>query len=58
MVWPAWELAGGIGRSLEMAQKLAEPEVRRRIAPLILQAREKDAEAVGHIERALARTGP
>jgi hypothetical protein len=34
---------------------LAEPEVRRKIVPLILQSREKDAEAADHLERALEK---
>ena len=44
-----------IGRSLDMARQLAEPGVRRQVAPLILHARDEDAEAIAHIERALAR---
>jgi hypothetical protein len=37
------------------AKELAEPAVRRRSASLILQARDQDAKAAEHIERALAR---
>jgi hypothetical protein len=54
----AWQIAdhvGGFGFDEKMTRKLAEPDVRRRIAPLILQARGKDEEAAAHIERALAR---
>jgi hypothetical protein len=39
------------------ARKLAEPAVRRQSASLILQARDQDAKAVEHIERALAMGG-
>jgi len=39
----------------ETVGKLAEPGVRRQLVSLILQARDKDAEAADHIERALAR---
>jgi hypothetical protein len=38
-----------------VARKLAEPEIRRKIVSLILQAREKDRQAAEHIEGALAQ---
>ena len=50
-----WNCVGGIGYSDEHVKKLGEPAVRRQITPLILQARDRDAEAAGHIERALAK---
>jgi len=46
---------GGLGRDEGKVRKLAEPEVRRQIVPIIRAARDKDAEAAGHIERALAK---
>jgi hypothetical protein len=50
------DLQGGWDpHSVEIARKLAGPEVRRQIAQLILQARDKDAEAAAHIEGALAK---
>lgn len=55
LMWQIWGLVGGIGFADEHVKKLAEPTVRRQIAPIILQARDKDAEAAGHIERALAK---
>ena len=55
LMWKIWGLVGGIGRSDEKVKKFAEPEIRRRIAPIILEARDKDAEASDHIEKALAR---
>ena len=55
LMWCIWNLAGGIGHSDAHVNKFAEPAVRRQIAPLILQARDKDAQAADHIERALAK---
>ena len=54
-MWKVWQLVGGPGRSEENVRKLAEPEVRRSMAPLIEQARDKDAEAAEHIENALKK---
>ena len=45
----------GYGWSEEHMHKLAEPATRRRIAELIGQCRVHDADAVAHMERALAR---
>ena len=55
LIWQTWHLVGGIGFSADKIDKLARPGVRRQIAALILQARDRDAEAADHIERALAR---
>jgi hypothetical protein len=44
----------GWGRSPEHLALLADPDVRRRVAPLILAARDRDAAAADEIERALA----
>lgn len=55
-----WDLMG-YGpeiRSERQCKILATPEYRRQIIPLILQARDKDAEAADHIERALAKQAP
>jgi hypothetical protein len=54
LMWDVWGAAGGNGYSDAHVQKLADPAVRRKIAPIIQHAREKDEEAIGHIERALA----
>lgn len=54
LMWKVWDLAGGNGNP-EAWRHLADPAVRRQMAPLILQARDKDAEAADHIERALGR---
>jgi len=54
LMWKLWDLAGGNGNP-EAYRKLADPAVRRQMVPVILQARDKDAEAVNHIERALAK---
>jgi hypothetical protein len=53
LMWEIWELAGGIDNS-EAYLQLADPAVRRAMADLILEARDKDARAADHIERALA----
>jgi hypothetical protein len=55
LMWEIWGKVGGIGRSDEKSRTLAEPEVRRQIIPIIRAARDRDIEAAGHIERALAR---
>jgi hypothetical protein len=44
----------GWGRSPGHLELFADPDVRRRIAPLILEARDRDAAAADEIERALA----
>ncbi len=53
LMWQIWGLAGGNGRSDDHVRRLADPDVRRAIAPLILRAREKDIQAADFIERAL-----
>ena len=54
LMWDVWTCAGGNGRDLEKARRLADPVVRRRIVPIIKEARAFDAEAAGHLARALA----
>ena len=54
LMWRVWGL-NGLDRTDENARKLADPEVRRQIVPTILQARDKYEEAIGHLERGLAR---
>jgi len=56
LMWQVWNLVGGIDNP-EAYLKLAEPGMRRQIVPVILQARDRDAEAADHIERALAQAG-
>jgi hypothetical protein len=55
LMWRVWGLAGGIGRDESNVRALARPDVRREIVQVIHQARDKDAEAAGHIARALER---
>lgn len=55
LMWQVWGAVGGIGHSEEKVMKLAEPDARRKIVPIILGAQEKDAQAAEHIERALSR---
>ncbi|MCJ7736643.1 MAG: hypothetical protein MUQ10_04925 [Anaerolineae bacterium] len=51
LMWVVWELAGGIGNP-DGYRALADPAVRRAMAGIILQARDSDARAADHIERA------
>jgi hypothetical protein len=53
LAWRLWDLAGGNGNP-EAWRRFADPAVRRRMAPIIREARDKDAAAALHIERALA----
>jgi hypothetical protein len=55
LMWQLWDLAGGNGHP-EAWRKFADPAVRRQMAPIIQQARDRDAQAVDHIEQALARS--
>ncbi len=55
-MWRLWDLAGGIGNA-EGYKKLADPAVRRAMAAIIRESQAKDAEAAGHIERALTKGG-
>ena len=54
LMWNLWDLAGGIGNP-QGWKLLADPSVRRRMIPLIRQARENDQQAATHLERALSR---
>jgi hypothetical protein len=56
--WKIADLVGGFGFEESMVRKLADPGIRREIVPLILEARDKDAEAAAHIERALTDGRP
>jgi hypothetical protein len=54
LMWQLWGLAGGNGNP-EAFVRFADPAVRREMVPVIHEARQKDAQAAMHIERALAR---
>ena len=58
LMWKVWGLVGGLGLDYDKVRKLAEPELRRQMVPIIHEARDKDAEAAEHIERALAGGAP
>jgi hypothetical protein len=54
--WECWKLLGPRpGNSPEHAKRLADPDIRSQTVSIILQAREKDAEAADYIEKALGR---
>jgi hypothetical protein len=52
LMWEIWELAGGIGNP-EAYRTMADPAVRRAMAGIVRKARDKDAQAADHLERAL-----
>jgi hypothetical protein len=52
LMWQVWDAAGGNGHP-DAWMRLAEPAVRHRIIPLILQARDKDMDAIAHLAHAL-----
>jgi hypothetical protein len=54
LMWKLWDLAGGNGNP-EAWKKFADPTVRRQMVPIIQEARNKDEQAIEHIERALAK---
>jgi hypothetical protein len=53
LMWEVWGLAGGLGNP-EGWKMFADPVVRRKMIPIIRQARDKDAQAADHLERTLA----
>ena len=55
LMWQVWGLAGGLGFDEDKIRKLADPDVRRQMVPVIHQARDKDAEAADQIARALGK---
>lgn len=54
LMWQLWGLAGGNGNP-EGFRYLADPAVRKKMAAVILEAREQEVQAIQHIERALAK---
>ncbi len=50
-----WEVIGGMCDEETQVRKLADPQVRRQFVPIVLHARDKDAQAAERIERALAK---
>ena len=54
LMWEIWGLMGGIGFSDENVLQLADPANRRQMVPLILQARDLDAQAAECMEQAIS----
>jgi hypothetical protein len=52
LMWQTWDLVGGNGNP-DAWRQFADPAVRRKIATVIQQARDKDAAAADRIERVL-----
>ena len=57
LMWKIWGLVGSNERGKAQREAFLKPEVRRSIVPLIRQARDKDVEAAGRIEKALLALG-
>jgi hypothetical protein len=53
LMWDVWHLVDGPGHSDAHVRRFAEPATRRKMMPIILEAREKDSQAAAHLERAL-----
>jgi hypothetical protein len=54
LMWQAWDQVGGIGNP-DAWRRFADPGVQRKIAAVIIQARDKDAMATDRLERVLQR---
>jgi hypothetical protein len=52
LMWKLWDLAGGNGNP-EGYRHMADPALRRQMATIIRQARDKDAQAADYVEQAL-----
>lgn len=52
LMWKLWDLEGGNGNP-EAFRKMADPAIRQKVIPIILESREKLARVVEHLERAL-----
>lgn len=55
LMWDVWNLAAGNNWAEPNVRKWAEPEVRRQIVQVILEARDREAEAAQLIEQALGQ---
>ena len=55
LMWKIWGFTGGPARSDTGALKLADPDARVQIVPIIGEAKRLDEEACSHIEKALAQ---
>ncbi|MFC2164085.1 hypothetical protein ACFLT2_03700 [Acidobacteriota bacterium] len=53
LMWQLWGLVGGPGASVKKAKMFKDSEIRQKSAEIILQARDQDEKAVGHLELAL-----
>ncbi len=53
LMWNVWALAGGNGNP-QAHLAMADPAVRKQMAEVIRQSRDRSAQAIGYIEHALA----
>jgi len=51
LMWEIWGLVGGLGFEDDKVLRFAEPKVREQIAPILLQARDLDAQAADCLEK-------
>jgi hypothetical protein len=56
-MWRIWGEVGSNVPSEGTRREFLRPDVRRRIVPIVRQARDNDAEAAHHIEKALIAAG-
>jgi hypothetical protein len=54
LVWQYWKKFG-TSRSKALIRNLSKPKIRREVASIILQIRDKEAEAIGQIENILEK---
>jgi hypothetical protein len=54
LMWRIWKFTGGPARTDQGALNLADPKVRKKMIPIILEARKIDEKATALIEKALA----
>lgn len=54
LMWQAWDLVGGISHP-DAWQRFAEPDVRRKMAGVLLRSRDKYIEGAAFIEQALSK---
>jgi hypothetical protein len=53
LMWKMWDLVGGPGMSAKKAKLFANPEIRKKTAQIILNARDKNQKGADCLEKAL-----
>jgi hypothetical protein len=57
LMWRLWQTAGGMEPADATLLRFSDPEVRRHLQSIVSSARDQDAAAIAHIERALLTMG-